>query len=122
MVWYNLFKKKEVEVKATESDKNAIPSQEGERSMIAYGNKTQDTSIFKAYIPQFLYKPPYGYPRKVNTVYLKSLAKNPYIFSVIKTLCDEVVSKKWEIKVLIFLVLEYYFLLEFRLFFLELHQ
>jgi len=59
--------------------------------------KTGD--IFKAYIPNFLYKPPYGMPRKVNVTYLKNLAKNPYIFSVIKTLCDEATSVGWEIVV-----------------------
>ena len=55
--------------------------------------------IFKAYIPEFLYKPPYGYPRKVNTVLLKKLAQNPYIFSVIKTLYDEITSLEYKIVV-----------------------
>jgi len=59
----------------------------------------RDMGIFKAYIPNFLYKPPYGYPRNVNTPQLKVLAKNPYIFSVIKTICDEIVSCPWEVKV-----------------------
>lgn len=58
-----------------------------------------DEDIFKAYIPDFLYKPPYGYPRKENLSLLKSLAKNPYVFSVIKTLCDEAASVPWNIKV-----------------------
>lgn len=57
-----------------------------------------DGDIFKAYIPNFLYKPPYGMPRKVNVVQLKALAKNPYVFSVIKTMCDEISSLPWEIK------------------------
>ena len=55
--------------------------------------------IFKAYIPEFLYKPPYGYPRKVNLPFLKLLAKTSYIFSVIKTLTDEASSIPWEITV-----------------------
>ena len=55
--------------------------------------------IFKAYIPNFLYKPPYGYPRYVDTQFIKNLSKNPYVFSVIKTLCDEATSIDWDIKV-----------------------
>jgi len=60
--------------------------------------QTKDDGIFKAYIPNFLYKPPFGMPRRVNTPQLKELAKNPYVFSVIKTLCDEATSIDWEIK------------------------
>ena len=58
-----------------------------------------DADVFKAFIPNFLYKPPYGYPRNVNTVALRMLAKNSYIFSVVKTLCDEATTIKWEVKV-----------------------
>ncbi len=53
---------------------------------------------FKAYIPNFLYKPPFGYPLNKNVLHLKSLAKNPFIFSVIRTLKDEASTTKWEIK------------------------
>ena len=55
--------------------------------------------IFKAYIPEFLYKPPFGYPRRANLPFLKLLAKSSYIFSVIKTLTDEAVVVPWEITV-----------------------
>lgn len=61
--------------------------------------KIEDDGLFKAYIPNFLYKPPYGMPRRVNTSQFKELAKNAYVFSVIKTLCDEAVTIDWEIKV-----------------------
>lgn len=54
---------------------------------------------FKAYIPQFLYKPPFGYPLRKNVLMLKELARNPFIFSVIRTLKDEASSTKWEIKI-----------------------
>lgn len=53
---------------------------------------------FKAYIPEFLYKPPFGYPLKKNVAELKLLAQNPYVFSVIRTLKDEAATTKWEIK------------------------
>lgn len=55
--------------------------------------------IFKAFIPEYLYKPPYGFPRKTNLPLLKLLAKNPYIFSVIKTITDEACNIEWEIGV-----------------------
>ena len=53
---------------------------------------------FKAYIPNFLYKPPFGYPLNKNVVQLKNLAKNAYVFSVIRTLKDEAATCKFEIK------------------------
>jgi phage portal protein BeeE len=54
--------------------------------------------IMKAYIPYFLYKPPFGYPRKDNVPLIRQLAMNPYVYSVIRTLCDEVASTKWSIR------------------------
>jgi len=59
----------------------------------------KDEDIFKAYIPNFLYKPPFGMPRRDNPVLYKKLAKNSYIFSIIKTLCDEATSNSWEVRV-----------------------
>ena len=53
--------------------------------------------IKKAYIPGFLYKPPFGYPRKDNPVLYRRLAETPYVFSVVKTLCDEASSLEWDI-------------------------
>jgi len=57
----------------------------------------QGEGIHKAYIPEFLYKPPFGYPRKENIPLIRQLAKNPYVFSVIKTLCDEAASTDYDI-------------------------
>jgi len=54
-------------------------------------------AIFKAFIPWFLYKPPYGFPREVNPLQLRLFAKNPYIFSVVKTISDEVASVPYDI-------------------------
>lgn len=59
---------------------------------------TPKDDLFKAYIPEFLYKPPFGYPLRKNIVQLKDLAKNPYIFSIIRTLKDEASTSDWEIK------------------------
>lgn len=60
-------------------------------------NNVSDSSIFKAYVPEFLYKPPFGYPRKENLPLIRQLAKNPYVFSVIKTLADEAASNDYDI-------------------------
>lgn len=74
------------------------------KDVINSTNQSSDTGalnraddIFKAFIPEFLYKPPFGFPRKVNIPLLKLLAKNSYIFSVIKTITDEASSVDWEI-------------------------
>lgn len=83
MAWYNFWQTPE---QASIVTTKAVKEDEGD-------------GIFKAYIPDFLYKPPYGMPRKVNTPYLKQLSKNPYIFSVIKTMCDEAVSIGWKVQV-----------------------
>lgn len=72
---------------------------EEEPESVATGGERKDSDIFKAYIPDFLYRPPFGMPRKVNTPQLKLMSANPYVFSVIKTLCDEATSIGWEIKV-----------------------
>lgn len=54
-------------------------------------------SILKAIQPKYLYKPPFGYPRPINTTSLRELAKNPYVFSVVKTLADEAAATEWDI-------------------------
>ena len=56
-----------------------------------------DDSVFKAYIPKFLYKPPYGYPRPENIPLIKQMAKNPYMLAVIGMLQEEAAGNKWEI-------------------------
>jgi len=61
----------------------------------ATGKDEQD--IFKAFIPWFLYKPPYGFPREVNPLTLRQFAKNPYIFATIKTIADEVCSIPYDL-------------------------
>ena len=78
-------------------NRNAVENKEGLNATAVVDSKGAD--IFKAYIPNHLYKPPFGMPRRDNTPQMKKLAVNPYVFSVIKTLCDEATSIDWEIKV-----------------------
>ena len=67
-------------------------------SMMNYFQPPQN-DIMKANIPGFLYKPPFGYPRKINVPHLRDIAKTPYVFSIIKTLADEAAGTKWSVKV-----------------------
>lgn len=46
---------------------------------------------------EFLYKPPFGYPRGVNAPLLKAIARNGYIFSVISKLQEEAAWATWRI-------------------------
>ncbi len=58
---------------------------------------TRDGAIHKEYIPKFLYKPPFGYPRYVNIPYIRWLAKTPYVEMAINTILDEISSLSWSI-------------------------
>ena len=60
---------------------------------------TREGAIHKEYIPKFLYKPPYGYPRYVNIPYIRWLAKTPYVDMCINTILDEIASIEWNITV-----------------------
>lgn len=83
--WFGL-KTKLKKVEVSKEEKEFIPT---------YSQQDfNDNDIFKAYIPWYLYKPPYGFPREVNPLQLRQLGKNPYVFAVIKTLSDRVASTK----------------------------
>ena len=60
------------------------------------GETTRD-GLVKAYIPKFLYKPPFGYPRFVDIVTIRRLASMPYVEMCISTIIDEAVSVPYEI-------------------------
>lgn len=53
--------------------------------------------IEKAYIPEFLYKPPFGYPRYTDLVTVRRLAAMPYVEMCINTIIDEACSINWDI-------------------------
>ena len=60
-------------------------------------NRQNDDPLLKTYYPIYLYKPPFGYPRNMNVVFLRELARNPYVFSVIKAITDQAASTKWNV-------------------------
>ena len=69
------------------------------KSVIAVSNLEETTreGINKAYIPKFLYKPPFGYPRFANMSYIRYLAQTPYVEMCIKTIINELASIEWDI-------------------------
>ena len=69
------------------------------KSVPAIGVFTQETreGIHRAYMPQFLYKPPFGYPRYLDIPNLRRLAATPFVDMCITTIVDEVCSIKWDI-------------------------
>ncbi|MEK0335831.1 MAG: phage portal protein [Nitrosopumilus sp.] len=60
--------------------------------------RTRD-GLPKAYIPKFLYKPPFGYPRFVDLPNIRRLASTPYVDMCITTIVDELSSIPWDILV-----------------------
>ena len=51
----------------------------------------------KSYIPNFFYKPPFGYPRYKDLTYYRQLASSIYVDMCETAIIDEVCSVQWEI-------------------------
>ena len=63
-------------------------------------NLGRSGDIFKAYIPFFLYKPPFGYPRRdIDIANVRKLASSPFIWSIKKTIKDRITAIPWDIVV-----------------------
>jgi len=77
----NLFRKKEVKT---------VPPIQG------ILEETRD-GVPKAFIPEFLYKPPYGYPRYSNLPDIRKLANTPFVEMCINTIISEITSIAWDI-------------------------
>ena len=60
-------------------------------------DRQEDNPLFKATVPEFLFRPPFGTPRNINAPFLRDISRNPYIFSIIKTLQDEAAATGWDI-------------------------
>lgn len=91
---FNLSKQNEFGLKAEPTNNNS-------RIMLMNSNvenRQNDDPLLKTFYPIYLYKPPFGYPRNVNVIFLRELAKNPYVFSVIKAITDQAAESEWEIK------------------------
>ncbi len=53
----------------------------------------------KAYIPKFMYKPPFGYPRFVDIPNIRRLAASPYVDMCITAIIDEACAVPWDIAI-----------------------
>lgn len=53
--------------------------------------------IHKEVIPNFMYKPAFGYPRFVDLAAIRILSATPYVDMCITTIIDEVCSIEWDI-------------------------
>ena len=61
-------------------------------------NVRTDTGYIKAFVSNdFLYKPPYGYPRYVDIPTIRALAKSPYVWQCTSTIIDEIGAIDWDI-------------------------
>ena len=80
-----------------ELKKKADPQPAASTSVGDVVTNKNESPIMKAYIPEFLYKPPFGYPRKENIPLIRELSKNPYIYGVVKTLGDEAASTEYDV-------------------------
>lgn len=54
--------------------------------------------VMKPRIPDFLYRPLYGRPRSINIPEIRRMADTPTAGMCIKTICDEVSSIPWQIR------------------------
>ena len=79
------------------SFKNLFGTQK--KSVIAVSSINEQTreGINKSYIPKFLYKPPFGYPRYSDLSYVRYLAQTPYVEMCIDTIIKEITSIGWDI-------------------------
>ena len=64
----------------------------------AISEQTRDAQP-KAYIPKFMYKPPFGYPRFVDIPSIRRLAASPYVDMCITAIIDEACAVPWDITI-----------------------
>lgn len=69
------------------------------KAQLAFANEETRNGQPKAFMPKFLYKPPYGYPRFNNMNYIRWLATTPYVDMCIETIVSEITSIEWDIVV-----------------------
>lgn len=70
-----------------------------DKKVPAVANITEATreGLHKEVIPNFMYKPPFGYPRFVDLATIRILAASPYVDMCITTIIDEVCSIEYDI-------------------------
>ncbi|MFW6130353.1 MAG: phage portal protein, partial [Atribacterota bacterium] len=70
-----------------------------EKAVPKVGRVTNETreGISKSYIPDFLYKPPFGYPRYSDLGNVRRLASSPFVDMCITTVVDEISAVPYDI-------------------------
>ena len=64
---------------------------------ISHLSETTRDGLNKSFIPRFLWKPPFGYPRFTDLPYIRWLAKTSYVEMCISTILDELSSIPWDV-------------------------
>ena len=54
-------------------------------------------AFFRGIIPNFLFKPPFGFPLMKDVVNMRRLSATPFVFMVNKTICDTMSGLDWNI-------------------------
>ncbi len=72
------------------SEKKTVPAVESVSEITRGG-------LPKSYIPNFFYKPPFGYPRFLDIPNLRRLAATPFVDMCITTIIDEISSVPWDV-------------------------
>jgi len=72
-----------------------IQSPKGQNAVTVF-EETRD-GLPKAYMPNFFYRAPFGYPRYKDLNYFRQLASSIYVDMCVTAIIDEVCSVEWEI-------------------------
>lgn len=81
--------------------KNAFFGAEQKASDVAVdpGGSQFNGSMIKGIIPQYIYRPPFGFPREQDVVLNRKLGANAYVHSIVSTIQFEVSSTPYDIVV-----------------------
>jgi len=74
---------------------NRAVSQLGFQNYASEGVMMED--VYKAVIPYYLYRPPFGRPRNIDVDALRKLGRSPYANIINKAVIDYITSLDWEI-------------------------
>jgi len=67
------------------------------RTLGGFASITRDNEIYKAVVPNFLYKPPFGFPLSKDVPEIRRLGKTPYVNMITTTISNEVASLPWKV-------------------------
>jgi phage portal protein BeeE len=67
-------------------------------TVIDPGGRQYEGSILKPYMPNFLYRPPFGFPRNQDVIQLRKLSQNAYVHSIITTIQYQVSGTKRDLR------------------------